>query len=85
LPEIGVRELKARASEIVRKVRDERVRYVITRRGQPVGLLIPLVDSPRESVEADAVRDRLGKMGQEIARGWPAGLDSGQVLSEMRR
>ena len=81
MPEIGVRELKARASEIVRKVRDERVRYVITRRGQPVGLLIPLVEAPAESANADAVRARLLKLGEEIAKGWPAGVDSGQALS----
>lgn len=39
MPEIGVRELKTRASEIIRTVRDHRARYVVTRRGRPVGVL----------------------------------------------
>ena len=39
MPEIGVRELKVHASEIVRAVRDARARYIITYRGHPVGVL----------------------------------------------
>jgi prevent-host-death family protein len=85
LPQIGVRELKARASEIVRQVRDERMRYVITRRGLPVALMVPLVDAPSDSPETDAIHGRLVKLGAKIADGWPAGMDSGDVLSEMRR
>jgi prevent-host-death family protein len=85
LPEIGVRELKARASEIVRKVHDERVRYTITRRGKPVGLILPLVETPPDTASADAAWDRLMEIGAEIARGWPEGVDSAQVISDMRR
>ena len=46
MPDVGVRELKARASEIIRNVRERRARYVITYRGRPVGLLMP-VDEAR--------------------------------------
>jgi len=42
--EIGVRELKVKASEIVRSVRQRRARYVITYRGWPIALLSPLQD-----------------------------------------
>jgi len=42
MAEVGVRELKTRSSEIIRDVREQRTRYVITHRGRPVGLLIPL-------------------------------------------
>jgi len=42
MPDVGVRELKARASEIIREVREQHARYVITYRGRPVGLLMPL-------------------------------------------
>ena len=45
MPDIGVRELKARASEIIRNVREHRTRYTITYRGQPVGVLAPLEQS----------------------------------------
>lgn len=42
--EIGVRELKVNTSKIMRSVRKRRARYIITYRGQPVGLLSPLED-----------------------------------------
>jgi prevent-host-death family protein len=42
MPDIGVRELKTHASEIIRQVRERRERYVITHRGRPVGVLMPL-------------------------------------------
>ncbi len=85
--EIGVRELKVKASEIVRSVRKRRARYIITYRGRPVGLLSPIQDrelSRAASGEPDAW-DELTRLGKEIGRGWPAGVSSADVLSEMRR
>lgn len=37
MPDVGVCELRARASEIVRNVRERRARYTITYRGQAGG------------------------------------------------
>jgi antitoxin (DNA-binding transcriptional repressor) of toxin-antitoxin stability system len=34
MPDIGVRELKTRASEIIRDLREQRTRYVVTYRGR---------------------------------------------------
>ena len=85
--EIGVRELKTKASEIVRNVRKRRARYIITYRGRPVGLLSPL--DAQEPSRADSSEspawDELTRLGKEIGRGWPAGVSSADVLSEMRR
>jgi prevent-host-death family protein len=39
MKEIGIRELKARASEVVRRVAEQGECYTITRRGRPVGIL----------------------------------------------
>ncbi len=50
--DIGVRELKTRASEIMRNVWKRRARYVITYRGRPIGLLTPLEQTPAASAEA---------------------------------
>jgi prevent-host-death family protein len=41
MSEIGIRELKAKASELVRRVAEEHAVYTITRRGRPVGVLAP--------------------------------------------
>lgn len=46
MPEIGIRELKSQASEIVRAVREGRVEYVITHRGRPVAMIVPFEESP---------------------------------------
>ena len=85
MPEIGVRELKIRASEVVRDVREKQARYIITHRGRPVGLLLPFSEREVEGEDGNQVLERLKRLGQEIARGWPPGIDSGDVLSEMRR
>jgi prevent-host-death family protein len=86
--EIGVRELKVKASEIVRNMRKRRTRYVITYRGRPVGRLEPFEQAEPIGTNA-AVRaatwDELTRLGQEIARGWPADRTSAEVLAEMRR
>jgi prevent-host-death family protein len=85
--EIGVRELKVKASEIMRSVRKRRARYIITYRGRPVGLLSPLEDQEqnRGTSSESAAWDELTRLGREIGRGWPAGISSADVLSEMRR
>jgi prevent-host-death family protein len=87
---VGVRELKTRASEIVRNVRERRARYTITYRGQPVGVLIPLDQTTAEppiagSVSAESAWDELVRLGKEIGREWHSPLTSTQLLSEMRR
>lgn len=44
MPEIGIRQLKNEASEILRAVREDKVEYIITLRGQPVAVLRPIAD-----------------------------------------
>jgi prevent-host-death family protein len=89
MPEIGIRELKTRASEILRNVRKRGVRYMITYRGRPVGLLIPVeqpeLGTSEEATLSLAAWNELTKLGREIGRRWPKGLRSAQVLSKMRR
>jgi prevent-host-death family protein len=90
MPEIGVRELKIRASENLRNVRERRARYVLTYRGRPVGVLLPLEEaSPPKALgggdQGTAVWDELSELGEEIGRGWQSPLTSAELLSEMRR
>jgi prevent-host-death family protein len=87
--DVGVRELKTYASEIIRRVRDQRARYVITHRGKPVGLLMPLDEasptSPHSEEGAEPAWDALTRLGEEIGREWCSPLSSTDLLSEMRR
>ena len=82
--EIGIRELKTRASEVVRKVKEKRARYVITQRGKPAALLIPL-DAEIDRARADQVWERLEKLREEIGKGWQSEKSAVEILSEMRR
>lgn len=88
MAEIGVRKLKTHASEIVRSVRDERARYVITQRGHPVAVLIPLDNPPSETTSTESTASvwaELDRLGEEIGRSWQSSLTSTELLSEMRR
>ncbi|GAB4495871.1 MAG: hypothetical protein Fur0016_15190 [Anaerolineales bacterium] len=82
--EIGIRELKTRASGLIRAVREKRARYIITQRGKPVALLVPL-DAPLPTPTEDEVWARLEQLGQEIAQGWQSEKSAVEILSEMRR
>jgi len=82
--EIGIRELKAHASEVVRAVKEKRARYVVTQRGVPAALIVPLDAAPPDK-SADEVWERLIKLGEEIGKGWQSEKSAVEILSEMRR
>lgn len=86
MPEIGLRELKARASEVLRNVRDRRMRYTITYRGRPVGVLMPLAEVPyRQDTGEQDSWEELIVLGRKIGKGWQSPQTSTEILSEMRR
>jgi prevent-host-death family protein len=82
--EIGIRELKTRASEVVRAVKEKRARYVITQRGVPAALIIPL-DAEPPTDKSDEVWEKLVQLGEEIGKGWQSEKSAVEILSEMRR
>ena len=82
--EIGIRELKSRASEVVRAVKEQRARYVVTQRGKPAALIIPLDALPAKKSD-DEVWERLMQIGEEISKGWQSEKSAVEILSEMRR
>lgn len=77
MPEIGIRQLKNEASEILRAVREEKVEYIITLRGQPVAVLRPL-----ETIAADA--DAILDMAADVFAGLNA-ADLADVETAMQR
>lgn len=84
MEEIGIRELKARASEVVRAVKERRARYVITRRGRPAALLVPLDALPSQP-DPREVWARLEQIREELGKGWQSEKSAVEILSEMRR
>ncbi|MDP1808011.1 MAG: type II toxin-antitoxin system prevent-host-death family antitoxin [Actinomycetota bacterium] len=43
---IGVRELKAKAGEVLREVSQKRKEFIITSHGRPCGKIVPLKEEP---------------------------------------
>jgi len=84
IEEIGIRELKAQASEVIRAVKDNHVRYVVTQRGVPAALIIPL-DAAVTKPSDDEVWERLMQIGEELGKGWQNEKSAVEILSEMRR
>ena len=94
MPQVGIRELKNDASEIIRAVREERAEYVVTLRGRPVAFIVP-VDEARQEAEvtrrAAAIRenaafwDRMAALGAEIAAKWQSDKTAVELIDEQRR
>jgi prevent-host-death family protein len=82
--EIGIRRLKAGASELVRMVKEERARYVITNRGKPAALLIPLEAAPLEE-SRERTWERLASIGEELSSGRKREQSAVEILAEIRR
>ena len=84
IEEIGIRELKSRASELVRSVKEKGARYVITRRGEPSAIVIP-VGAALPGKYEDRAWKRLSEIGEELSKSWKGDKSAVEVLSENRR
>ena len=82
--QIGVRELKARASDVMRAVKDQRARYIVTQRGVPVAFIVP-IDAALPEKYADEAWDRLMEIRTKLGKGKQNKKSSVDILSEMRR
>lgn len=92
---VGVRELKNQATEILRDVRENRAEYVVTYRGRPVAVLLPVdeewlaTEIERAAVEAatrsEDIWAELEKLRQEIDRSWQSDKTGVELVSEQRR
>ena len=84
MEEIGIRELKARASDVVRAVKEQRARYVVTQRGKPVAAIIPM-DAVLPEKNNDESWDKLMEIHMKLGKGRKNKKNSVEILSEMRR
>jgi len=92
MPLIGIRELRQRTAEVLRRVREEKAEYVITYQGRPTALLLPL---DAESVETAMMKaskqavvggwEAYARVAEQVRRTWPAGCKTAEVLDEIRR
>ena len=86
MKDIGIRELKTRASELVRHVAEEQATYTITRRGRPVGILAPTdFVQPKRSKAGDAAWDRLEELWSRVDKSSQPRKSAVSELNKMRR
>jgi len=84
MEEIGIRELKAHASDVVRAVKEQRARYVITQRGVPVAVIIPMDAMLPEKNNGEAL-EKMMEIRRKLGKGRQNKKSSVDILSEMRR
>lgn len=85
---IGIRELKNRASQVLRSVREDMAEYVVTLRGEPVALLRPLTRSESDRIRQERIETEIAKLkslSKKIAAGWKAEKSAVELVEEQRR
>jgi len=90
IPElVGVRELKAHAARILRRVRDARASYVLTHRGRAIGVILPLDAAESQSAALDtsdtAAWTNFIRAGRRLQSRFHKGASGVRLLSSMRR
>jgi prevent-host-death family protein len=91
MPIIGVRELRQRATEVLRQVREQGAEYVITHQGRPIALLLPVDAEELEQAMLEAARPsvedvpaRYAEIAQQVRQAWPSGKATDTLLDEIR-
>lgn len=94
MPRVGVRKLREQATEIIRQVRENRAEYVITYRGRPVAVLLPVdqgwMEGETERALASARPGReiwaeLEALREEIGQSWRSDKTAVELVSAQRR
>ena len=83
--EVGIKELKEHASEIIRDALTSQEEVTITLRGKVVAHLVP-VESPEERRErAMRIWKQMDELAADIGRKLPAGVSATNAVVEDRR
>ncbi|MBN1146605.1 MAG: type II toxin-antitoxin system Phd/YefM family antitoxin [Anaerolineales bacterium] len=85
---IGVRELKNRASSLLRSVREEMRAYVITLHGEPIAILRPLDAEELQNLkqaETSENIDQMKALALRVAAAWTSPLSGVELVAEQRR
>lgn len=86
MTQIGVRELKQKTSEVLRRVREEHATYDVTYRGRVVARLVPVVEKKRMTEEEeDRFWEEVDELAKEVSKYWPDGVSAVDAVREQRR
>jgi prevent-host-death family protein len=79
---IGIRELKAQTSAVLRRVEAGET-VEITNHGRVIARIVPAVTTDEEIRQSVAILDDLDRVAQELD--WPAGSNAEDVIRDVRR
>jgi len=82
---IGVRELKANISEILREVEEAGEVIEVTRHGQIVARLVPGNWTVPVDRDANGAWTDLNALAAEISALWPEGVTAADAINDVRR
>jgi len=86
MPQVGVRELKNEASEIIRAVREERAEYLVTYRGQPVAVILPVAGARSLAAQpSPELRAALADLRARVTAQWRGDKTAVEMVEEQRR
>lgn len=86
MKDIGIRQLKAHASDLIRRVAEEHATYTITRHGRPVGVLAPSdYKPPAQAGDGKAAMDRIENIWDRADKSKRRNKSALQELAGMRR
>jgi prevent-host-death family protein len=81
---VGVRELKNRASDVRRSVRDRGEEIEVTYRGRPVAKLVPVRSRGVSARRMSGLWSDLDRLADEIGRRWPSSLTAAEAVKRGR-
>lgn len=82
---VGIRELKQRTSEIVRRVREDGRGIDITYRGEVVARIVAPESPEAMRDRSRQAWDRLDELAKQVSAVWPKGVSAVEAVREQRR
>ena len=82
---MGVRELKAHASEILRGVRERGETVELTLHGRPIARLVPIQPAADNEDDWRSVWAEMDRLADEISAHWPEGVSAMDAVRDVRR
>jgi prevent-host-death family protein len=81
---IGIRDLKAHLTDVLREVRENDQEFVVTYRGQRIARLIPET-SEQAAIDRDALWSEMNRLAEEIGHDWTRGVSAAEAVAKDRR
>ena len=82
---IGVRELKANISDILRQVEEEGEVVEVTRHGHVIARLMPVEQLQSDQRDSNGTWTQLNELIREISTKWPEGVTAQNAINDVRR